>query len=143
MAVDLNDLELKFSALTIPVTPVPPAPGIPPLKPSTIVVQTPATLLPTDVNAIGFIRFTSAQLNDHDGILNFYNALQSQGMQFNVFLRDADLIDASYSVIPDGMTSHVVMLTRNTLYTKLCQDKVICSTYTDAVSLRDTTTCGY
>ena len=105
-------------------------------------VHTLATILPTDVNTTSFICFPFARLNDCDGILNFYNALQNQDIQFNIFLCNTDFIDTSHSVIPDGMIPPVVTLTGTTLYTKHCQDK-ISSTYTDAVSLRDTTTCGY
>lgn len=41
------------------------------------------------------------------------------------------------------MTPSVISLTSTTLYTKLFQDKVISSAYTDMVRFRNTTTCGY
>ena len=83
------------------------------------------------------------KLSDKDGILNFYDAIQTQGIQYRIFLRPANQIDGTHGVKPDGISTECSEMTSTTIYTKLCQENIIDANHKNALSIRDTTKCGY
>ena len=140
--IDRDLIELKFNQLPTSLsTTTSIAPTF--TSPPTTAILTPTTITTSDILATNFLKYSSIKLNDKDSILNFYDAIQTQGIQYRIFLRPSNQIDGTHGVKPDGISIECSEMTSTTIYTKLCQENIIDTNYKNALSIRDTTKCGY
>ena len=89
--------------------------------PTTTAILNPTTITTSDILATNFLKYSSMKLNGKDSILNFYDAINIQGIRYHIFLRPSNEIDRSHGAKPDGISIECSEMTNTTIYTKLCQ----------------------
>ena len=75
--------------------------------------------------------------------MQFYRNLQTQGLRYNVYLRNDSEINKDHGVIPDGLTHETEEIISTTIYSKYMQDNIVDESFTEAINLQSTTRNGY
>ena len=82
-------------------------------------------------------------MNNKDGILKFYDAIKTQGIQYRIFLCPENHIDKTHVVKSDDISNESSEVTSTITFTKLIQEGIIDANYKKALSIQYTTKCGY
>ena len=75
----------------------------------------------TDVNSIGFLKYTNFRLRNKDDILIFYRDVYQQGRNYNVHITKIDdVTNVSKATVPSSMTDiTAIATTADCLYQKI------------------------
>ena len=102
----------------------------------------PSNITPGLIDVAGFIKHSRIKLTVEEDILTFYKNLQSQGLQYNIFLLGINSITPDSDIFhPDLMTA-TTQVTDTALGMKLLEDDLVSKDYGDAKSVLLTTTSG-